>query len=68
MKTHTVLALGMIVLIAFIFMPMSEVTAVPDEEKKMWVCHNGHSINISVSAGEKHMANHDGDTLGQCQE
>lgn len=65
MKTHTVLALGMIVLIAFIFMPMSEVTAVPDEDKKMWVCHNGHSINVSINAAMNHLGH--GDPLGQCE-
>jgi len=54
----------MIVLIAFIFMPMSEVTAVPDEDKKMWVCHNGHSISISMNAAPKHMDH--GDSPGKC--
>ena len=66
MKTHTVLALGMIVLIALIFIPLSTVMADPPSPKVV-LCHNGHTIEVSVEAAAKHMINH-GDEMGPCPE
>jgi len=59
------MALGIIVLIAFIFMPLSEVMAEKDPDKKMWVCHKGNSINVSLNSAQQHL-NH-GDDEGKCE-
>ncbi len=67
MKTHTVLALGMIMLVALIFIPMSQVMA--DPEGKVTLCHKpGTSaekeIEVSASAMKGHFDH--GDTMGTC--
>jgi len=39
-----------------------------DKNKKVYICHNGHTICVSVNAIWGHMNNHDGDVLGQCND
>ena len=69
MKTHTVLALGMIMLVALIFIPMSQVMAEPVD--KMTMCHKPgtpaeKTIEVSPNAMHGHLIH--GDTMGACIE
>lgn len=35
---------------------------------KVYICHNGNTLNISVNAVGSHIGNHAGDYLGQCNQ
>ena len=39
-----------------------------DKNKKVYICHNGHTICVSVNAIWAHINNHEGDVLGQCKD
>ena len=68
MKTHTVLALGMIMLVALIFIPMSQVMA--DPEGKVTMCHKpGTSAEKTIEVSPNAMKGHfeHGDTWGACK-
>lgn len=39
-----------------------------DKNKKVYICHKGHTICVSVNAIWGHMNNHDEDVLGKCKD
>jgi hypothetical protein len=39
-----------------------------NKNKKVYICHNGHTICVSVNAIWGHINNHEGDVLGQCKD
>ena len=45
---------------------VNELEYCDSKQKKVYICHNGNTICVSINAIDSHLNNHEGDHLGQC--
>jgi len=64
--TQTILAISAIALIAIVMVMGTLAPAMAVSEDKVEICHNGHTISVSVSGAQNHMDKHEEDTMGAC--